>query len=179
MVIAHLITNIGTGGTENQLQQLVLALDRERFRHVVISLTEGGLISSELRAAGVEVHSLGMVRGGWSPLGMFRLIRLLNHLKPDVLHCWLYHACLMGLFATRFVHVNRLIWALRSANPGFRTYTFRTRVIVRLCAKLSAIPDAIILNSETGKRVHEQWGYRTDRMRVIANGTDIERFSPN
>ena len=179
MVIAHLITNVGIGGTENQLQQLVLASHKERFRHIVISMTEGGVISAELKAAGMEVYSVGMIRGVLSPFGLIRLIRLLRRLKPDVLHCWLYHACLLGFFATRVVHVDRLIWALRSANPEFRSYSMQTRGVIRLCARLSAVPDALIVNSEVSRKVHERWGYRTDRMRVIPNGTDTERFAPD
>lgn len=179
MVIAHLITSLGCGGAENQMQQLVLASRDGHSRHIVISLTEGGLISSELKEVGVEVHSLGMKRGVWSPGGLVRLIRLLRRLKPDALHCWLYHACLLGLFATRFVHVNALIWALRSANPGLHSYSMQTKAVIRLCARLSAVPDAIIVNSETANTVHEQWGYRTDRMKVIPNGIDAERFTPD
>jgi hypothetical protein len=38
MLIVHLITGLQCGGAENQLQQLVLASDGGRFRHVVISL---------------------------------------------------------------------------------------------------------------------------------------------
>ena len=179
MVIAHLITSLGCGGAENQMQQLVLASRKGQSRHIVISLTEGGLISSELKEVGVEVHSVGMKRGVWSPRGLFRLIRLLHRLKPDVLHCWLYHACLLGLFATRIVHVNALIWALRSANPGLHSYSMQTKAVVRLCARLSAVPDAIIVNSETARTVHEQWKYRTNRMKVVPNGIDADRFTPD
>jgi glycosyltransferase involved in cell wall biosynthesis len=179
MLIIHLITGLQPGGAENQLQQLVLASDNCRFRHTVISILEGGAIASELKAAGIEVHSLGMKRGLPSPVGMVRLVRLLRRLRPDVLHCWLYHACLIGLAAGKLAGIPRVVWGLRSANPTLRGYGLTTRAVVRLCAKCSSIPDAVVANSETSRTVHQKWGYETSRMRVISNGTDVRRFCPD
>ena len=86
MVIVHLITTLEYGGAETQLQRLILASNKERFRHIVICLAEGGPIGSELMEAGIEVHPLGIKRGSWSPWGTLKLVRLLNSFKPDVLH---------------------------------------------------------------------------------------------
>jgi glycosyltransferase involved in cell wall biosynthesis len=179
MLIVHLITGLQCGGAEDQLQQLVLASDSRRFRHIVISLLEGGPIASELKAAGIEVYSLGMRRGLPSPAGMVRLVRLLRRLKPEVLHCWLYHACLMGLLGARLAGVPRMIWGLHSANPGLRGYSLSTRAVVRLCAKFSSLPDSIVVVSERCWIAHRQLGYETARMRIIANGVDVQRFSPD
>jgi glycosyltransferase involved in cell wall biosynthesis len=179
MLVVHLITGLQPSGAENQLQQLVLASDKHHFRHVVISLLEGGSIASELKAAGIEVHSLGMRRGLASPVGIVRLARLLRRLQPNVLHCWLYHACLMGSLAARLAGGPRVIWGLRSANPGFRGYSLSTRAVVRLCAKLSFLPDAVVVNSEAARTVHRKWGNKAARMRVIPNGVDTQHFCPD
>jgi glycosyltransferase involved in cell wall biosynthesis len=179
MLIVHLITGLQCGGAENQLQQFVLASDSRRFRHVVISLLEGGAIASELKAADIEVYSLGMRRGLPSPTGMVRLVRLLRRLRPDVLHCWLYHASLMGLLGRRWSGIPRVIWGLRSANAELRGYSLSTRAVVRLCAKFSSLPDAVVVNSETSRAVHQKWGYNNARLRVIPNGVDAQRFSPD
>jgi glycosyltransferase involved in cell wall biosynthesis len=179
MLIVHLITGLQPGGAEDQLQQLVLVSDSRRFRHVVISLLEGGAIASELKAAGIELYSLGMRRGLPSPAGMIRLVCLLRRLQPNVLHCWLYHACLMGLLGGRWAGIPWVIWGLRSANSGLRGYSLSTRAVVRLCAKFWSLPDAVVVNSETSKIVHQEWGYNTARLKVIPNGVDARRFSPD
>jgi glycosyltransferase involved in cell wall biosynthesis len=179
VVILHLITGLYHGGAERQLQQLILHSDKGRFRHVVISLLEGGAVAAELAAAGIEVRSLGMARGLPGPTGFFRLLRLLRWYKPDILHCWLYHACLLGAVAAPLGKVPKMIWGLRSANPQLRDYPLSTRAAARLCAALSFLPDAIIVNSETSRSVHEQWGYKTRAMRVFANSVDATRFFPN
>jgi glycosyltransferase involved in cell wall biosynthesis len=177
--IVHLITGLHPGGAENQLRQLVLASGPGRFRHVVVSLQEGGSIASELKASDIEVYSLKMKRGLPSPLAMVRLVRLLRRLRPDVLHCWLYHACLMGVAAGRLAGVPRVVWGLRSANPSLCGYSASTRAVVRFCAVLSALADTLTVNSQASRKVHQNWGYAAAGMRVIPNGTDVQRFVPD
>src|SRR5881227_1353581 len=112
MTIVHLITGLQCGGAENQLARLVLGSDRRYFRHVVIALLPGGMVAEELQAAGIEVHFLGMKRGIPSPLAVVRLIRLLRRLRPKTIHCWLYHACLMGSMAVHFAGSARMVWGI-------------------------------------------------------------------
>lgn len=179
MLVFHLITGLECGGAEHLLQQFILASDPRRFRHVVISMQEGGAIAVELKNAGVEVRSLAMTRGFPSPVGIARLVRLLQEFKPDIVHCWLYHGCLAGLIGKQLVGVPRLIWGLHSANPGLRAYSLLTRGVVRLCAMFSSRVDAIIAVSQRCWTVHQDLGYETGRMRIIANGVDVKRFSPD
>lgn len=178
MLIVHLITELASGGAETQLQHLVLASAGSRFRHAVIVLGEGGAISDELKVAGVEVHILRMRRGQRILSGIGQLVRHIRRLKPDVLHCWLYHACLLGVFAGLMARKTRVIWGLRAAHDELGVFSPLTRIIVRLCAFLSACPRVIVVNSNAGRMVHEGLGYKTSRMRVVPNGVDTELFAP-
>jgi glycosyltransferase involved in cell wall biosynthesis len=85
----------------------------------------------------------------------------------------------MGLLSGRWLGIPRMIWGLRSANAGLRGYSLLTRAVVRLCAEFSSLPDAIVVNSETSRLVHQKWGYETARMSAVSNGTDVCRFSPD
>lgn len=177
--VAHLITDLGLGGAETQLHKLVLASNGPEFEHLVISMTKIGPLGESLRATGVEVLSLGMTRGMPTPAGLFRLRRFLASRKPDVLQCWLYHSCLLGILAGRFAAVPRIVWCLRSANDGLAGYGFQTRAVVRLCGLLSSLPDAIIPNSEAGRALHARWGYSSKKMQVIPNGIEVDLFRPD
>lgn len=179
MLIMHLITDLEVGGAEILLQGLALRSDRSRFRHVVVSLRDGGLIANELKAAGVEVYSLGLKRATMIPLGMVRLVRLLRKFKPNVLHCWLYHSCLIGGLGARLASVPKVMWGLHSANPELLGYSFLTRSVVRLSAKFSSRAAVIVAVSEECWKAHRDLGFLTTRMRVIANGVDTRRFSPD
>jgi glycosyltransferase involved in cell wall biosynthesis len=179
MLIVHLITELERGGAEGQLYELVSHSDKSRFRHIVISLQDGGGIATQLLSAGIEVYSLGLRKTLPSPWAYMRLVRLLRNLKPDVLHCWLYHGCLAGALSARAGGVKRMIWGLRSANPGLKGYSSGMRTLIRLCAKFSRCAWMIVANSETSQRLHASWGFRSSAMRVIPNGVDTARFSPD
>jgi len=178
--VAHLITSLNIGGAEQQMKQLVLANKGDRPEpHLVISMTDNGPIGEELRRAGVRVLTLGIPRGQPTLSGLFRLWRLLRQLRPEVLHCWLYHGCLLGVVAGRMARTPQVVWSLQSANKDLASYRFQTRLVVRLCAFLSCFVDAIVPNSEVGRALHERWGYSGSRMRVIPNGIDLNVFKPD
>jgi glycosyltransferase involved in cell wall biosynthesis len=179
MLILHLITSLQCGGAENQLEQLILHSNRHRVRHIVISIKEGGQVWAELEGAGVKVYSLGLKGRFPSPFGLVRLVRLIRRFSPDVLHCWLYHGCLLGALGAPFAGVRKMIWGLRSANAGLQGYSLVTRTVVRLCSRLSSRASVILVNSESSRAIHASWGYRTSDMRVVSNGVDARRFCPD
>src|ERR1035438_4817046 len=51
---------LGLGGTERQLAETALALDRDRFEPHVGCFTDGGFRAKELREAGVPILELGV-----------------------------------------------------------------------------------------------------------------------
>ena len=178
-MICHVITDLNRGGSETQLLQLVSSSSNEQLRHVVISLLPGGTLVPALRVVGIDVHTLGMSRHISGITALIRLVRLLKQLRPDVVHGWLYHGCLIGLIGARLAGVHRVIWGLRSANARLRGYNLWTRAVVRLCAMLSFLPETIVVNSTTSRQVHQRWGYKGSRMKVIGNGVDPHHFCPD
>src|SRR6267154_5246209 len=80
VTIVHLITGLETGGAERMLSRLVRRTDRDRFRSVVVSITDAGTLGPSLGKAGVEVLSLEMRRGMPDPNGLLRLARILREL---------------------------------------------------------------------------------------------------
>jgi len=172
--IAHIINGLEVGGAEGMLVRLVEGMNPHRFQSVVITLGLGGVLRPRLERAGIKTFSLGM-RGHLSDCGaVLRCSRLLQQLRPDCVHSWLYHSDLMALAAGRLAGGLRVVWSIRNAGPLGRR--LRTRVLALLCAWLSRQPDAIIANSEAGRRAHERIGYCTRRMVVIPNGFDLTRF---
>ena len=58
-------------------------------------------------------------------------------------------------------------------------YDWLARISLCLSAFMSRFPDAIIANSVAGKEFHRSIGYYTNRMMVIPNGIDTDRFKPD
>jgi glycosyltransferase involved in cell wall biosynthesis len=177
--IVHLITELNTGGAEQMLHKLVTRMDPNAFSPLVVSMTDRGPVGERLANEGVPVLELGMRLGRPNPVGLLRLCRLLREHDPDVLQTWLYHADLLGLVAGKASAVKKIVWGIRCSDMDLGNYSPLTALTVWFNAKLSVLPDAILVNSEKGREVHEKRGYSTRRMTVLPNGFDLERFRPD
>ena len=177
--IVHVISDLDTGGAEMMLAKLVGAMDRARFSSTVISLTDIGQLGEQIVSSGVAVHALGMKRGRPDIFALPRLIRLFRMLKPTIVQSWLYHADLLSTMAVKFLGLPILVWNVRCSDMDLKRYSPLTRWVQRLLAQWSATPAAVIVNSEAGKQLHEQVGYRPRRWDVIPNGFNTKRFHPD
>ena len=177
--IVHVISDLDTGGAEMMLAKLVGAMDRARFSSTVISLTDRGQLGEQIESSGVAVHALGMKRGRPDIFALPRLIRLFRMLKPTIVQSWLYHADLLSTMAVKFLGLPILVWNVRCSDMDLKRYSPLTRWVQRVLAQWSATPAAVIVNSEAGKQLHEQVGYRPRRWDVIPNGFNTKRFHPD
>lgn len=180
--VMHVITGLDSGGAEMQLAQLLIAMRARDADHRVVALMPGGAVRAHLEARGIEVRDLGMARRRPTPGGLGRLIRYIRAEHPRIIQSWLYHADLAALAALRLSgrrRATRLIWGLRCSDLDLAHYGLGLRFAVRLGARLSRQPDAIVVNSAAGRAAHEAIGYRPRRFVLIENGIDIARFRPN
>lgn len=177
--VTHFITDLDCGGAERTLANLVTASDPGRFSHAVVSLRDGGTFAAPLERAGVPVFSLGMTRGRPSIAALMRAAAVLRRRSPAVVQTWLYHADLFGLAAAWLAGGPPVAWNVRCSDMDFSRYRPSTRWIVRLLAKLSAFPAAVVANSEAGRAWHQRIGYRPRRWETIPNGVDTAAFRPD
>lgn len=180
MRIAFIITGLSTGGAEMMLLKVLEQLDRQRFTPYVISLMSLGEIGQRIIALGIPVDAIGMNPGLPSPSGFLRLVRILKRLNPDVVHTWMYHADLLGGLAARLAGVSAVGWCIRHSNLDKDKTKLSTRAVVGLCASISKwIPSRILSCSEQARQVHVDWGYAAEKMLVVPNGFDLDRFKPD
>lgn len=177
--IAHVISDLDTGGAEMMLAKLVGAMDRTRFSNAVISLTDRGQLGEQIESSGVAVHTLGMTRGRPDLFALPRLLRLLKTFRPTIVQSWLYHADLLSTVAVKLSTSPILIWNVRCSDMDLTQYPPLTRWVQRVLAWWSATPAVVIVNSDAGKQQHERVGYRPRRWDVIPNGFDTQRFLPD
>ncbi len=177
--LVHLITGLGSGGAETMLVKLLRGMDKSRFTNVVVSLTDEGVRGEELKQAGIEVHCIGMKPSTPNPLSILKLIRLLRKEKPDLLQTWLYHSDLLGLIAGKAAGVPAIAWNIRCSKVELDEYSPSLKLVLKMLAKLSGSPTAVLVNSQAGKKVHEEFGYRPKSWNVLANGFDTSLFKPD
>lgn len=172
-----LITALIGGGAEMMLYRLMSCLDRTKFRPQVISMMELGPVAEKVSGLGIPVRSLGMQQGKPNPLALFRLVRWLKQDKPDVIQTWMYHADLLGSLAARLVGNIPVSWNIRHSTLSHTDSKRLTHITARLCARLSyRSPRKIVCCSESAREVHTALGYAADKMLVIPNGYDLDKF---
>jgi glycosyltransferase involved in cell wall biosynthesis len=177
--VLHIITGLGSGGSERMLTRVATA--PLGVRQVVVSLMGKDFFDQKLVDAKVEYHCLNLNHGWLAPVAFLRLVDLIRCIRPDVVMTWLYHADFLGTFAALAcgVPMRRIVWNLRCSRLDFHDYAITTRWLTRVLARLSSRPGAITHNSHAGRLAHEALGYRPRRWVYTPNGFDAEEWFPD
>lgn len=176
MKLVLLIRSLEVGGAERQL--VALARGAIELGHEVHVLTfyPGGALRRDLERVGVPVSSLDK-RGRWDIASFIRrLVSALRQQKPAALYGFLPTANLVGLLAARLAGIPRVAWGVRASNVDLTQYDRLSRFEAWLAGKLSRYASTIICNSDAGAAFHSSLGYPADKMTVIQNGIDTDRF---
>jgi len=176
--VMFLIRQLGIGGAERQLLNLVSGLDPAAFEvHVSTMYDGGGLVPLFAAVPHVTLHSLTK-QGRWDLYGFFsRLRALARQIRPDIVHGYMGGANELAMVAAQAVGA-KCIWGIRVSDLAGGEYTWSVGALFRVGALLSRRVALQIANSERGREYHVNAGYRADNFIVIPNGIDIERFAP-
>ncbi len=176
--VVHVIAGLGTGGAEHYLLTLLARLDRDRFSPRVICFKAPGPLTEPLRALGIPCAHLGLSIAN-APNGWRRLREAIGYSKNTLVHCWMYHANLVGAVAARWNGLRRILWSLRQTNLDGAYNRRSTLLWAKAGAILSSrLPRSVVCNSPSSVQSHVKFGYDPARMRVIPNGCDTTTFSP-
>ncbi len=94
--IIHLINNLGRGGAESILVQILPSL--HEFDNYVVILSGGNEFGDELKAKEIIcLNASGIIK---LPLAIYRLRRLVKKLKPSILHSQLTLSNIVARYAT-------------------------------------------------------------------------------
>ena len=180
--VMHVITDLDVGGAERMMSSYLMSQRDRAPEPVVVSLLPGGYFGERLRHAGIHVIDLNLRHNTPSVASVFRLAMLIVREKPDVVQGWMYHADLLtslALLLSGRVSRTRLYWGVRCSDMDTSKYGFALRLTIWACTLLSWLPDAIVANSNAGRRIHRQLGYRARHFPVIPNGVDTDLFKPD
>jgi glycosyltransferase involved in cell wall biosynthesis len=164
--IAYVIGELGTGGAEYQLYELVRGLDRTRFTPTVLVLSAGGYWAERIRALGVPVIELPSRRS--MEVGRLRrLRRRLRELAPHVLHTVLWSGNAYGRLAAVGLGIPVVIAAERNVirRPGWQ------RLLERA---LDGVTDRYLVNSAAiVDELAARGGLSRAKMQIVHNGIDL------
>lgn len=168
--IGFAITELDPGGAERAFTQLVTRLDRSVWTPTVYCLSGRGELAETIKAVGIPVHFLDA--GGKWDLGLIgRFASRLKKDRPQILQTFLHHANIAGRIAAWRAGVPTVIGGIRVSeerDPMRLRMDRWTQNFVKMNVCVS--PSVAEFSRDSG-------GISSDKLRVIPNGVEIERFS--
>jgi sugar transferase (PEP-CTERM/EpsH1 system associated) len=174
--VMHVVNNLGKGGLENGLVNLIGRLDPARFEHIVCTVRGLGPNADRLPADRTRIVNLGE-RGANSRVQTPSLMRVMRQFRPDIVHSrnWgAIEAVIAGRLAGRcaVVHSEHGFEAEASAKEPVRRVYMR-RMAFELAHRVLTV--SFQLRDQHAART----GFPASRMTVIHNGVDGVRFCPD
>jgi sugar transferase (PEP-CTERM/EpsH1 system associated) len=174
-LIAHIVFRFDIGGLENGVVNLINGLPENEFRHAVIALSEAGEFRQRIRRSDVAVHALGK-RPGKDPAAYWRLYRLLQQLRPAIVHTrnlgTLECAAVAALAGVPYRIHGEHGWDVH--DPDGKVWKYKV---------LRKLLNPFIHQFVTVSRDLQQWlltqvGIAPAKVWHICNGVDTQRFRP-
>jgi glycosyltransferase involved in cell wall biosynthesis len=183
--VLHAITSLDSGGAQTMLLRLLEEETRgAKFEPIVLGLmnldaARVGSVAPQLAALRVPIATLEMARRRPTLVDIWRLYRTVRAAAPDLIHGWMYHGSLAATIGSRSLPYRPpVIWNIRHSVHDLALEKRLTRAIIRVCARLSRLPRAIVYNARVSAAQHQALGFAAGRAVVIPNGFDTARFRP-
>jgi glycosyltransferase involved in cell wall biosynthesis len=177
--ILFLIRSLQYGGAERQLVSLAKGL-RQRGHDVGIAVFyAAGDLELELKNAGCRIVNLDK-HGRWDFIRFFRRFRAaLRSERPNVLHGYLTGANVLAAMLRPVLSETRIVWGVRSLNTRLDDFDWFYRLGHQVERLLARFADLVIVNSRAAREQVISHGLRADRVCVVFNGIDTDRFRPS
>ena len=168
-----LARELGLGGTERQLTETALALDRAQFEPHVGCFTAGGFRARELREAGVPILELG-VPSFVSPSMVSAARRMGAYMAANRIELVHGFDVPLDLFAVPVARFFRVPVVLASQRASRSLVSGATRHMLRLTDRLA---HGIVVNSKAvARELSAEDGVPASKVRLVYNGIDTALF---
>lgn len=169
--ILYVITSLGIGGAERLLLSYLKLLNHQKYDFHVIALREKPDDLLEEISLHSEVSVLG-IRSAFSPSVVFRLVKLINQIKPDIIHSHLFQA----RFYTAIAHLISKRGILithkhNNVNPKkHNVFIILEMISIFLSKKVIAISNSVKRSLNRYELVPSK------KIFILHNGIDYEKF---
>ena len=167
--ILYLITGLTPGGAELTLKNIILKLNPEIYDISVCSITYTTDIFDLLKQRVKNIYFL-KVKNNFDFLKAFILLRkIIKNENPDILHCFMFHSNILGRFAAISYKI-QVISSIRTKLINNKFGNFLDNITQRLV-------DVYMVNSKTLAKFIDDYGIKRQKIILIENGIDFNKFN--
>ncbi|TMA90245.1 MAG: TIGR03088 family PEP-CTERM/XrtA system glycosyltransferase [Deltaproteobacteria bacterium] len=174
-LVAHVIQRLAVGGLENGLVNLINHMAHDRYRHVIICLTESTDYSRRLQRDDVPIVELHQ-QTGQSVSVHKRFFEVLRRFEPDIVHTrnlpameFQVVAALMGVRGRIHGEHGRDMYDLDGTNFKYNSLRKVVRLFIHRYTAVSRNLADWLVNTVKVRR---------ERVTQIYNGVESEKFRP-
>ncbi len=160
LTVAHISTQRGWHGGEEQARLLIRGLKHRGHRNLVLA-RQGGLFSSRMNELGFPCETFS--GRGRNPAALWRIRRTLANWNPDVIHFHDSHSLTAAGIACIGLPIKAKVAARRVDFPIRSSWIYR-----RFCHRVIAVSKAV-------EQVCEQGGIPQSMLSVVHDGVDPQR----
>ena len=175
--ILILITTLTFGGAETQVVRLATELKMRGWTVCVVCMVKPTAYMSQLEEQHIPVHSLDMKRGVPDLRAIFRLTSLIRDFRPDIVHCHMFHANLLGRVTRLFCRIPALVCTAHNFRETSEKDgpTWHKELLYRVTDPL-ADKTTIICNAAFERYVRVGAVPRR-KFQMVPNGIDTDHFT--
>lgn len=163
MTIVHLITGLGVGGAEQMVLELGLESKKESIKTIVISVTNSNLNETKFKTSGIKYHFLGINTIADLKTGIIKLKSILKDQNAVVMHCHMFHACMLGVIFKSFYKNIPIVFTMHTNSVK----QLNRKVLLFLTKPLRVTDIIFSVNSK-------KWYLKNSL--IIQNGVDFKKF---
>lgn len=171
--IVHIIVGLNNGGAEMMLYKLLKYMDKEKYECSVISMMDEGIMGERIKKLGIPVQCLNMKRGIPSIQAIIKTLGICKN--KDIIQTWMYHADFLGFIVSKILK-KKIIWGIHHSNLEKNKNKKSTLLIAKINSYLSKWTDSIVSCSIIAKEKHIEYGYYGEKINIIPNGFELDKF---
>ncbi len=175
--ILIVVTTLGIGGAESQVVRLASELKARGWEISIACLVKPVGYVQQLERQLIPVYSLDMKAGMPDLRAILRLRSVVRRLRPNVVHCHMYHANILGRITRLFCKMPALICTAHSTIESSRRGgpTWHKELLYRATDHLA---DRTTIICQAGFERYVRVGaVPRNKLRMIPNGVDTDVFS--
>lgn len=168
--LIHVVDRLDVGGMENGVINICNWLNRNYFNPMICCLNDAGVMANRLNTD-VKLFNLRFA-GKISPLNIIRIVALFRKQEADIVHTHAWGGgSLEGILAAKIARVPIIINGEHGTFFEKWYQLIIQRILFMMCNANLAV------SSSLRDKLVEKHKVPTDKITVIKNGVDVEKFS--